>query len=129
MALLATRSRLGVARLGEELLERKREALLRELNREVRIVVATEEEVEAAAAAARLALEAARVRLGPETVAAAASAAHGEIGVEIAATSVMGVAVPVVESRSLVRAPAERGRAPEASGPAIEDAAEWFGRG
>jgi V/A-type H+-transporting ATPase subunit D len=126
MQLLATRGRLGVARTGEALLEQKREALLRELYRQVRIVFTAQEDVESAAAAARLALEAARVRLGPETVAAAATAAKGEVAVELTVASVMGVPVPVCEPRSLVRAPAERGRAPEASGPALELAAERF---
>ena len=126
MQLLATRSQLGVARLGEALLEQKREALLRELYREVRIVFAAQEDVEAAAAAARLALEGARVHLGPETVAAAASAARGEVTVELTVANIMGVPVPVIEPRSLVRSPVERGRAPEASGPALELAAERF---
>ncbi len=126
MQLLATRGQLDVARLGEELLEQKREALLRELHREVRIVFAAQEDVEAAAAVARLALEGARVDLGQETVAAAASAAHGEVSVDLAVTNVMGVPVPVIEPRSLVRTPVERDRAPEASGPALELAAERF---
>ena len=126
MALLAARGQLDMARLGEALLEQKREALLRELYREVRLVFTAHEEVEAAAAAARIALEAARVRLGAETVSAAASAAHGGLSVDLVSGTVMGVPVPAIESHGLVRAPGERGRAPEASGPALELAAERF---
>jgi V/A-type H+-transporting ATPase subunit D len=126
MALLAARAQLGLAEQGADLLEQKRDALLRELYREVRIVFAAHDELEAAAGVARLALDGARVWLGSETVAAAAAVAAGEVAVEVEAASVMGVAVPAVTPRSLVRAPGARGRAPEASGPTIELAAQRF---
>ncbi len=126
MALLAARAQLGLAEQGADLLEQKRDALLRELYREVRIVFAAHDELEAAAGVARLALDGARVWLGSETVAAAAAAAAGEVAVEVESVSVMGVAVPAVTPRSLVRAPGARGRAPEASGPTIELAAQRF---
>ena len=126
MALLATRSQLALARQGQLLLEEKRDALLREFYREVRTVFAEHDELEAAAATARLALDQARVRLGQETVAAAAAAAVEGVAVEVESTTVMGVPVPVVVPRSLVRTVAERGRAPTASGPALELAAERF---
>jgi V/A-type H+-transporting ATPase subunit D len=126
MALLATRSQLALAEQGQALLEEKRDALLREFYREVRTVFAEHDELEAAAAAARLALDQARVRLGQEAVAAAAVAAEEEVLVEVDSATVMGVPVPVVAPRSLVRSVAERGRAPSASGPSLELAAERF---
>jgi V/A-type H+-transporting ATPase subunit D len=126
MALLAARAQLGLAEQGADLLEQKRDALLRELYREVRIVFAAHDELEAAAGVARLALDGARVWLGSETVAAAAAAAAGEVAVEVESASVMGVAVPAVTPRSLVRAAGARGRATEASGPTIELAAQRF---
>lgn len=126
MALLAARAQLGLAEQGADLLEQKRDALLRELYRDVRIVFAAHDELEAAAGVARLALDGARVWLGSETVAAAAAAAVGEVAVEVESASVMGVAVPAVTPRSLVRAPGARGRAVEASGPTIELAAQRF---
>jgi len=126
MALLAGRAQLALARLGRELLEQKRDALLREFYREVRTVFAAHEELEAAAGAARLALDAARVWLGPEQVAAAAAVAAGEIAVDVESVSIMGVAVPAVAPRELVRAVGARERAPEASGPALELVAERF---
>ena len=52
MALLAARAQLQLARQGQELLEQKRDALLREFHREVEIVVAAHEELEGAAGAA-----------------------------------------------------------------------------
>lgn len=126
MALLAVRAQLALARQGQALLEQKRDALLRELYRDVRFVHAARDELEDAADDARLALEEARVRLGDESVAAAAVAALDEPSLEVRPAVVMGVAVPAVTPRSLVRRPDGRGRAPEASGPALELAAERF---
>jgi V/A-type H+/Na+-transporting ATPase subunit D len=126
MELLATRSRLGLARQGRQLLEQKRDALLHEFYREVRTVYAAHEELEAAAGAARYALEEARVLLGPDVVAAAASAAVGEVNVDLQSVTVMGVPVPTITARELLRAPEARGRATVASGPALEAAAEAF---
>jgi V/A-type H+-transporting ATPase subunit D len=126
MALLQARAHLALAEQGRELLERKRDALLRELYREVRVVFAAREELEAAGGAARLSLDAARVWLGSEQIAAAAIAAAGDLSVDVQSTTVMGVAVPAVTPRSLLRTPEVRGRAPEASGPALELAAERF---
>jgi V/A-type H+-transporting ATPase subunit D len=126
MALLAGRSRLVLARQGRELLEQKRDALLRELYRDVQIVVAQHEELEAAAGAARMALDSAHVWLGHEQVAAAAAGSAGEIDVEVESTTVMGVAVPTLVSRDLVRHPAARDRSPLVSGPTLELVAERF---
>lgn len=126
MALLAGRSRLALARQGHDLLEQKRDALLREFYRDVRTVVAAHEELEAAAGAARLALDSAHVWLGGEGVGAAAAAAAGEVAVEVESVMVMGVAVPAVAPRDLVRRPEARDRSPLASGPSLELVAERF---
>ncbi len=124
MELLAVRSRLDLARQGRDLLEQKRDALMHEFYREVRTVYAAHEELEVAAGAARHALEEARVLLGTDTISAAATEAVGEINVDVQLVTVMGVHVPAVSSRDLVRTPADRGRAPAVSGPALEMAAE-----
>jgi V/A-type H+-transporting ATPase subunit D len=126
MELLAVRARLGLARQGRELLEQKRDALMHEFYREVRTVYAAHHELEAAAGAARHALEEARVLLGTDTVSAAAAGVVGEINVGLELVTVMGVHVPAVSSRDLVRTPAARGRALAASGPALEMAAEAY---
>jgi V/A-type H+-transporting ATPase subunit D len=126
MALLAGRAQLGLARQGQQLLEEKRDALLREFHRDVRTIFAAHDELEAAAGSARRALDEARVRHGPGVVAAAAAAAIGEVAVGVDSQTVMGVPVPVIAPRDLVRAPAARGRAPGATGPALELAAERF---
>lgn len=126
MVLLSTRARLRLARQGLGLLEEKRDALLREFYREVPVAFAARDELDAAAGTARLALDEARVRLGPEPIAAAAAASPESASVEVESISVMGVAVPAVVPRNLVRTPAGRGRAVEASGPALELAAQRF---
>lgn len=126
MELLAARARLSLARQGRELLEKKRDALMHEFYREVRTVYAAHEELEAAAGAARHALEEARVLCGTDVVSAAASDAVGEISVDVETVTVMGVHVPAIAARELVRTPAARGRDPAASGPALEMAAEAY---
>jgi V/A-type H+-transporting ATPase subunit D len=126
MALLAARGQLSLARQGQALLEQKRDALLREFYREVRVVFAAREELDAAAGLARLALDEARVRLGAEPVAAAAAGALRDVAVELEAMTVMGVAVPAIAPRSLVRHAEVRGRDPAVTGPALELAAERF---
>jgi V/A-type H+/Na+-transporting ATPase subunit D len=125
MALLAARSQLAIATLGEDLLEQKRDALLREFYRDVGVVFAAHEELDGVAGAARFALDAARVRSGSAVVGAAAAAAEGEVAVDIDWSTVMGVPVPIVTPRPLAAADGG-GRAPEASGPALELAAERF---
>ncbi|MEX1170691.1 MAG: V-type ATP synthase subunit D [Chloroflexota bacterium] len=126
MALLASRSQLALARQGQELLEQKRDALLEEFYRDVGIVFAAHEELAAVAGAARFALDVARVRAGSDVVASAAIPSAGTVTIDIDWSTVMGVPVPVVVSRPLAQAPADRGRAIEASGPALELAAERF---
>ena len=126
MALLATRAQLDLAEEGRQLLEEKRDALLREFYRETRSVFAAHGELEEAAGVAGTALEAARVRLGAEQVAAAARAAAGEIAVEVDSTSVMGVPVPRIEARDLVRPVSVRGRDASVSGPSLELAARRY---
>jgi len=126
MELISMRSRLALAREGRVLLEQKRDALLQEFYREVRIVYAAQDELDAAAGAARLALETARVRLGPDVVAAAATASPVELGVRIESAAVMGVAVPYVVPRDVLRPVTGRGRAVQASGPVLEVVAERF---
>jgi V/A-type H+-transporting ATPase subunit D len=124
--LLAARAQLGLARTGQALLEQKRDALLRELYQEVWVIHAARDELEAAAARAQTALETARVRLGDEVVGAAAAGSFDEPTIELRAASVMGVPVPAVTPRNLVRAVDDRGRDPMTSGPALELAAERF---
>ena len=91
------------------------------------LVFASYEELDRAAAAARLALVEAEVRLGDVVVSAAAALAPDrEEGVDLLPLTVLGVPVPAVAPRDLVRTPDGRGRALAASGPALELAALRF---
>jgi V/A-type H+/Na+-transporting ATPase subunit D len=126
MALLAGRARLSLARGGKDLLEQKRDALLREFYRDVRTVVAQHDELEAAAGAARLALDSTRVWLGHDAVSAAAAGAAGDISIDIVPATIMGVPVPSIAPRDLVRTPPARDRSSLVSGPSLELATERF---
>ena len=127
MALLQGRARLDLATQGQALLEDKRDALVREFYREVPTVLTSRAELERAAAAARRALDDALIRLGPDTLDAAATLPQGRaVGVEVVPATVLGVAVPAVVPRDLVRQPTERGRAVAAAGIPLELAALRF---
>ncbi len=127
MALLLGKARLEMARQGQSLLEQKRDALLREFYREVPLVFASYAELDRSAAAARLALVEAEVRLGDVVVSAAAALPPDrEEGVDLLPLTVLGVPVPAVAPRDLVRTPDRRRRALAASGPALELAALRF---
>jgi len=126
MELLAGRARLGLARQGQALLERKRDALLRELYRDVPTVYAASDELAAAADAARMALDEARAWLGAEPVAAAGVASRLDVSIQMRTAMVMGLAVPAVEPRNLVRSVRARGRDPLLSGPTVELVAQRF---
>ncbi len=125
MALLATRAHLSLAREGQALLEQKRDALLREVYREVGDVEADRGELDTAAAAAAAALTESQVGYGWEAVEAAAAVA-GRRSVRVTPSTVMGVPVPIVTQGAGGSAVGRRGRSVEAGGPAVELAAERF---
>lgn len=97
----ATRSRLfelrrdrGAARRSAELLDRKREVLLREIARRERLRRALQDAVQTVYAAARRQLRIARVELGLHGVEAAALAQPLRFTIEHRQSSVMGVWIP-----------------------------------
>jgi H(+)-transporting ATP synthase subunit D len=97
----ATRSRLfelrrdrSAAERSAELLDRKREVLLREIARRERLRDELRREVEARYASARLQLDLARVELGLRTIESAALAQPLLAGIAHLRTSVMGVGIP-----------------------------------
>jgi V/A-type H+-transporting ATPase subunit D len=102
----ATRSRwleLGQAReaaqRGRELLDEKREILLRELTRRMAARAKAREKAAAALAAARAALREAQVELGRDAVDAAALAQPPAASAEIGEARVLGVSAPAVRLR------------------------------
>lgn len=126
--LLACRAQIGLARLGRDLLEEKRNQLLREFRRSAEAVLAGSDELEQAAVDARRALAETEACDGPEQVRSAALAASGEIAVEATTTRVMGVAVPEVTYRPVQRAPTGRGYSLSGTSPGIDWVAERFER-
>ncbi len=96
--LLACRRQLELAHQGQELLEEKRTALLRELMRVADELLLQGDELDQAAAAARDALDLAKALDGPEAVRSAALAAAGEPGFEVTVDGalIFGVPVPVI---------------------------------
>jgi V/A-type H+/Na+-transporting ATPase subunit D len=102
----ATRSRwleltrdLTAAQRGRELLDRKREVLVREILRVRARRDAQQREAAAAFAAARFALDQAQLELGSDAVDAAALAQPPCVRVAIASRTLLGVALPTLTGR------------------------------
>jgi len=89
----------AAARRGRELLDRKREVLVREILRVRARRDARQREAAAALAAARAGLSEAELELGVDAVEAAAFAQRPRASVEIAPRSLLGVALPTLSGR------------------------------
>ncbi|MDH3731315.1 MAG: V-type ATP synthase subunit D [Acidimicrobiia bacterium] len=124
--LLARRAQIALAEQGRDLLQDKREQLMTEFRTTARTVLAGSDALEAAGAVARLALERARARDGPEAVASAAFAATGTVEVEAGVATIMSVRVPRIEHRPVGRPGPSRGYSLAATTPRIDKAAERF---
>lgn len=96
--LLALRRELATARDGRELLDRKREAILRAVSERVPKLEARRRSVAVALACARTHLAEAQLGLGRTSVDAAALAQPRLSAVEAIETSLVGVALPEVRS-------------------------------
>lgn len=129
--LLARRREVALAQQGRDVLEDKREQLLRELSKMIDVALRQGEELDRAAARARHALDLACAQDGPESVrsAAFASAAAGaRFEVSVEGSSVMGVPVPIIAFEERARGPLDRGytlafssASQDAVGEAFED--------
>jgi len=126
MELLARKVQLALAAQGRELLEQKRSALMRELLREAESTLAGADTLQQAAAEARGALARAEATAGPEAVRSAAMATRGELALEVRATSVTGVRVPVIEQKRVARSALGRGYALAGTSVTIDEAAAAF---
>ena len=124
--LLARRAQIALAEQGRDLLQEKREQLMTEFRTTARTVLAGSDALEASGAAARLALERAQARDGPEAVASAAFAASGHVDVEAGVATIMGVRVPRIEHRPVGRRAPSRGYSLAATTPRIDAAADRF---
>lgn len=121
--LLANRAQIALAEQGLELLSRKRAALLQELLSVADRAILQREVVERQAAVARRALARADGLAGEAEVRSAALAAGSEISLEVGSRTVMGVAVPVIERRSVARSVVGRGYAIAGTSATIDEAA------
>jgi V/A-type H+-transporting ATPase subunit D len=126
MELLARKAQIILARQGRELLKQKRTALMRELMRVADRVLTSSDALQQAAVEARAALARAEAVAGPEAVRSAAMATYGELALDVQATTVMGVSVPVIEQKRVTRSVLGRGYSITGTSVTIDEAAAAF---
>ena len=126
MALLQRRGQLKLAQQGRELLEQKREALMREFLVTADVAMREGRELDAAAAEGSEALAVARAIDGPSEVRSAGLATRGEVQIEVTGSRVMGVPVPEIERKSVRRGLADRGYSLAATTARIDEVADAF---
>lgn len=124
--LLGKRAQIKLAGQGRDLLKEKRTALWKELmktmNQALRFGSAIEERV----AEARRALATAQAFDGQETVQSAAFAAKRNVTIEVTPANVVGVQVPLIERKMLVRGATQRGYSLAGTSTRIDAAATRF---
>jgi V/A-type H+/Na+-transporting ATPase subunit D len=103
MELLAHKAQISLAQQGLELLEQKRNALMKELLRIADTVMENADALQYAADKARQTLARAEATAGSEAVGSAALASRAELPLEVTTASVMGVRVPHIEQKRVVR--------------------------
>ena len=126
MELLAKKAQIALATQGQELLEQKRTALMRELMRVADRVMTSSDALQQSAADARRALARAEVVAGTEAVRSAAIATRGELAIDVQAANVMGVSVPVIEQKRIARSALGRGYSISGTSVTIDEAAAAF---
>ena len=124
--LLAKKKQIMLARQGRDLLKEKRNALLKELMRTAEQVVRDSDELELSVGESVAALALAEALDGPEAVQSAALAARGQVSLSVNVSNIMGVMTPVIEQKSVVRGPLDRGYSLTSVSSRIEAVAEAF---
>ncbi len=109
MNLLARKAQIKLASDGVQLLEGKREALLKELIERARELRALRKNLHERGRAAVAAMTIARGVRGTSEVRSAATAAHRELGISVKTEKVWGLSLGDIEQHGIVRRPAERG--------------------
>ena len=124
--LLARRGQLDLARRGRDLLEDKRDELMKEFRKVADLVLSGEGALERAAAAARSALAIAEALDGPDVVRSAA--AGGSVGIPLDAHPVyiMGVRIADIEYSPVGRSVVDRGYSLAGTSARIDQAAAHF---
>lgn len=126
MELLARKIQIRLAKQGHDLLEQKRSALLEELQRTTQELFEEAESVQRTAATAQFTLARAHAMAGTEEVKSAALAARTELTLDVRNANVMGVMIPVIEQKSVVRSILDRGYALVGTSICIDETAEAF---
>jgi len=103
--LISTRQRLALARKGHDLLDRKREVLVMEIERMIDDAGRVQQQVQEQFRRAYTSIEGARAIMGTERVRRMALARPKEVDVHITLRSVMGVEVPSVSYQVPKRGP------------------------
>ena len=124
--LLARRHRIQLAREGRALLQDKRDQLLAEFRRLADRVLAGSDALDAAAGAARQALDDAETADGPEAIRSASLARTETISLRATTRTVMGIRFPEIQRGRLVRARTERGYSLAGSSPHVDRVARRF---
>lgn len=123
--LLARRSQLVLARRGRDLLEDKRDQLMREFRKVADLVLAGEGALDRAAGAARRALAYAEAFDGPDGV-RSASAVGGGIVLEARPVYIMGVRIADIDYQPVRRSVLDRGYGLHGTSARIDLASELF---
>lgn len=124
--LLAHRSRLELARRGRDLLEDKRDQLMKEFRKVADLVLSGEGALERAAAAARVALAVAESFDGPDAVRSASTVRSPGIVVDARPVYIMGVRIADIDYPPVRRSAVDRGYGLTGSSARIDRAAELF---
>ena len=124
--LLAKRNQINLARQGRNLLQEKRNALLKEFLRTAEQVVRGGDELEHSVGEAGTALALAEAIDGPEAVQSAAFAARDQVTLEVLGSNIMGVPIPAIEQKNVARGPLDRGYSLSSVSGRIDAAAEAY---
>jgi V/A-type H+-transporting ATPase subunit D len=126
MELLAHKAQIALARQGRELLEQKRNALMKEFLRIADTVIEHSDALQHAADEARQALARAEAIAGTEAVRSAALASRAELPLQVTTASVMGVRVPHIEQKSVTRSVLGRNYSVVGTSITVDEAASAF---
>jgi len=124
--LLARRSQLDLARRGRDLLEDKRDQLMKEFRKVADLVLSGEGALERAAASARQALAVAEAFDGPDVVRSAAGGSTVGIPLEARPIYIMGVRIADIEYPPIGRSVVDRGYSLSGTSARIDQAAAHF---
>lgn len=124
--LLAREQQLKLALRGRDLLEQKRNVLVKEFMREAGTVLQHSDMLQKTASDAAKALARAEAAAGVEGVSSAAMAARSSLLLRMQTVNLMGVKVPHIEERSAARPMTGRGYAISSEPVAVDEAAAAF---